>query len=136
MPAQPRRQRLEIEDSGDVTVVKFVDKRILDEQNIQAIAKQLFSLVEDLGRRKLLLNFTNVEYLSSAALGKLIRLNKKLKAAGGRLVLCNIRAQVYDVLETTKMDHLFDMRRQDDDNPKAGLAEALARLQPQPGGSE
>jgi anti-sigma B factor antagonist len=127
MPAA--RRRLEIEESGDVTVVKFTDRRILDEHNVQAIAKELSHLVEDLGRRKLLLNFTNVEYLSSAALGKLIRLNKKLKAVGGRLVLCNIRAEVYEILETTKMNHLFEMQRQDDADPVVGLAEALARLQ-------
>jgi anti-sigma B factor antagonist len=128
MPAQPRRRRLEIEDVDDVTVVTFMDRRILDEPNIQAIGKQLFSLVEDRDRHRLLLNLTNVEYLSSAALGKLIRLNKKLKAAGGRLVLCNIRAEVYDVLEITKMDHLFDMRRQEDENPQSGLADGLASL--------
>src|SRR5438445_12410142 len=87
--SQPRRRRLEVEDIGDVTVVNFTDKKILDEQNIQIIGEQLFSLVDEVGRRKILLNFGNVEYLSSAALGKLITLNKKLHAAGGRLVLCN-----------------------------------------------
>jgi len=132
MPIQPRRRRLEVEDIGDVTVVKFLDRRILDQDNVAAIGKQLFGLVEDLGRRKLLLNLANVEYLSSAALGKLIRLNKKLRAAGGRLVVCNIRAEVYDVLETTKMHHVFDMQRQDDAGAEVGLAEALARLNPPP----
>jgi anti-sigma B factor antagonist len=129
MQAQPRRRRLAIEDIGDVSVVKFLDKRILDEQNVEAIGKQLFGLVEERGRRKLLLNLTNVEYLSSAALGKLIRLNKKLKAADGRLILCNIRPEVYDVLETTKMDHLFDMAQQDTSGPEMGLTAALERLQ-------
>src|SRR5438874_1612969 len=85
MSAQPRRRRLEVEDIGDVTVVNFVDRKILDEQNIQIIGEQLFSLVDEVGRRKLLLNFSNVEYLSSAALGKLITLNKKLQAAGGAI---------------------------------------------------
>ena len=83
MSSQPRRRRLEVEDIGDVTVINFVDRKILDEQNIQVIGEQLFGLVDQDGRRKLLLNFGNVEYLSSAALGKLITLNKKLQAAGG-----------------------------------------------------
>ena len=69
-PQTPRRRRLEVEDIGDITVVNFVDKKILDEQNIQVIGEQLFSLVDELGRRKILLNFKNVEFLSSAALGK------------------------------------------------------------------
>src|SRR6266853_1975158 len=88
MSAQPKRRRLEVEDIGEVTVVNFTDKKILDEQNIQVIGEQLFSLVDELGRRKILLNFSNVEYLSSAALGKFITLNKKVQASGGKLVLC------------------------------------------------
>ena len=87
MSPQPRRRRLEVEDIGDITVVNFVDKKILDEQNIQVIGEQLFQLVDELGRRKVLLNFKNVEFLSSAALGKLITLNRKLQSAGVRFCI-------------------------------------------------
>jgi anti-sigma B factor antagonist len=105
--SQPRRRRLETVDLGDVTVVSFTDRKILDEQNIQNIGEQLFSLVDESGRKKLLLNFGNVEYMSSAALGKLITLNKKVQSAGGRLVLCNIDASIREVFEITKLDKLF-----------------------------
>jgi len=111
MSTQPRRRRLEVEDIGDVTVVSFTDRKILDEQNIQIIGEQLFSLVDELGRRKLLLNFGNVEYLSSAALGKLITLNKKLSGAGGKLILCNIHPQIYEVFEITKLNKLLNIRK-------------------------
>jgi anti-sigma B factor antagonist len=113
MTSQPRRRRLEVEDIGDVTVVNFTDRKILDEQNIQVIGEQLFSLVDEAGRRKILLNFGNVEYLSSAALGKLITLNKKLQAAGGRLILCNIDPQIYEVFEITKLNKLFNIQKEE-----------------------
>jgi len=113
MSTQPRRRRLEVEDIGDVTVINFVDKKILDEQNIQVIGEQLFSLVDQEGRRKLLLNFGNVEYLSSAALGKLITLNKKLQGVGGRLILCNIDPQIYEVFEITKLDRFFNIQKEE-----------------------
>ena len=113
MSSQPKRRRLEVEDIGDVSVVSFTDKKILDEQNIQVIGEQLFSLVDELGRKKLLLNFGNVEYLSSAALGKLITLNKKLQAAGGRLILCNIDPQIYEVFEITKLNKLFNIHKEE-----------------------
>lgn len=113
MSSQPRRRRLEVEPIGDVTVVNFVDRKILDEQNIQVIGDQLFSLVDQEGLRKLLLNFSNVEYLSSAALGKLITLNKKLQAAGGRLILCNIDPQIYEVFEITKLDKFFNIQKEE-----------------------
>jgi anti-sigma B factor antagonist len=110
MSSQPRRRRLEVEEIGEVTVVNFTDRKILDEQNIQAIGEQLFSLVDESGRRKVLLNFGNVEYLSSAALAKLITLNKKLQQVGGRLVLCNIDPSIYEVFEITKLNKLFSIQ--------------------------
>ncbi len=113
MSSQPRRRRLEVEDIGDVTVVNFVDRRILDEQNIQIIGEQLFSLVDEVGRRKILLNFGNVEFLSSAALGKLIALHKKLQAVGGRLILCNIDPEIYEVFEITRLDKFFNIQKEE-----------------------
>ncbi len=113
MSSPARRRRLEVEHIGDVTVVNFVDRKILDEQNIQTIGDQLFSLVDEEGWRKILLNFSNVEYLSSAALGKLITLNKKLQTAGGKLILCNIDPQIYEVFEITKLDRFFKIMKEE-----------------------
>lgn len=113
MSSPTRRRRLEVEPIGDITVVNFVDRKILDEQNIQIIGEQLFSLVDEENRRKILLNFSNVEYLSSAALGKLITLNKKLQQAGGKLILCNIDAQIYEVFEITKLDKFFKIMKEE-----------------------
>jgi anti-sigma B factor antagonist len=107
MTTQPRRKRLELEDVGEVTVVNFVDKKILDEQNIQIIGEQLFDLVDNQAKKKILLNFGNVEFLSSAALGKLITLNKKVQQAGGKLVMCKIAKEIQEVFEITKLDKLF-----------------------------
>src|SRR5436190_23929944 len=113
MSSQPRRRRLEVEDYGEVTVVNFIDRKILDEQNIQKIGEDLFSLVDELGRRKILLNFSNVEYLSSAALGKLITLNKKVNSSGGKLILCNIDPTIYEVFEITKLNKLFNIQKEE-----------------------
>ena len=110
MSSPTRRRRLEVEHIGDVTVVNFVDRKILDEQNIQIIGEQLFSLVDEEGWRKILLNFGNVEYLSSAALGKFITLNKKVQGAGGKLVMCNINEDIFEVFEITKLNKLFNIQ--------------------------
>lgn len=107
MTQPPRRRRLEVEDNGDIAVVNFVDKKILDEQNIQMIGDDLFRLVDELGRRKILLNFSKVEFLSSAALGKLITLNRKVQAVRGKLILCSIMPDIKEVFQITKLDKLF-----------------------------
>jgi anti-sigma B factor antagonist len=102
-----RRRRIEVEDVGGATVVSFTDRKILDEQNIQAVGEQLFGLVDEQGRKNLVLNFANVEYLSSAALGKLLTLRKKVQAVGGKLVLCAIDPGIREVFEITKLDKLL-----------------------------
>jgi len=100
-------QRLDIEEVGDVTIAKFIDKKILDENNIQIIGNQLFALVDEDARNKIILDFSNVEYLSSAALGKLITMEKKVKAAKGKLRLACIRPEIYEVFAITKLNRLF-----------------------------
>jgi anti-sigma B factor antagonist len=58
-----------------------------------------------------LLNFSNVEFLSSAALGKLITLDRKVKAAKGRLKMSNIRPEIFEVFQITKLNKVFDIRK-------------------------
>ena len=119
MTSQPRRRRLEWEDLGDVTVVTFTDKKILEEPAIQDLGDQLTSLVEEMGKRRLLLNFTQVESLSSAALGKLVTLNRKIKEAQGMLVLCGINANIMEVFEITKLNQIIDIRRDEQEGLQA-----------------
>ena len=109
------QRRLDIEEVNGVTVAKFTDKKILDESNIQMIGNQLFGLVDDDGRRKIVLDFSNVEYLSSAALGKLITMNNKVKDSGGTLRLCSIRPDIYEVFAITKLNKVFDIRSTQDE---------------------
>ena len=111
MSTPSRRSRLEVADHEDIAIVNFIDRKILDEQNIQKIGEDLFSLVDQYGRKKILLNFSKVEYLSSAALGKFISLNKKVATAGGKLVMCNINEDIFEVFEITRLDRLFNIQK-------------------------
>ena len=112
--------RITLSESGSVTVVNFNDRKILDEEMIQELGQDLFDLVERDNRQKIVLNFSNVEFLSSAALGKLITFEKKARRQKANLVLTNIRQEIYEVFAITKLDKLFDIK--DDE------ADALAVL--------
>ena len=105
--SQSKKKRIEVGEVGDVAVVEFIDKRILDEQNIQLIGEQLFDLVDNQNKRSILLNFSNVEYLSSAALGRLMSLHKKLQAVSGQLKLCNIKSNIEEAFKITKLDKIL-----------------------------
>jgi anti-sigma B factor antagonist len=108
MSTGPRRH-LRLETIDGVTVVSFVDTKIVTEENIQEVGDQLYSLVEKEGHKKLLLNFGNVQYLSSAALGKLINLKKKVGVVKGALKLCCIHPDLLEVFRITRLDQVFEI---------------------------
>jgi anti-sigma B factor antagonist len=111
-------QRIDVLKTGDVSVVRFRDRKILDEAAIQELGAELFALVEVDNRRAILLDFEGVEFLSSAALGKLITFDRKVKTAKGRVKICSLVPGILEVFQVTKLNKVFDIR------PDA--AEALA----------
>ena len=104
-------RRIDVSKLGDVTIVRFLDKKILDEAGILELGAELFGLVEQDNRKSLLLNFVGVEFLSSAALGKLITLDRKVKSNKVRMKMSNIRPEILEVFQITKLNKIFDIRK-------------------------
>ena len=98
---------LSVSHQKDIRIVEFTNNRILDEANIAEIGQGLTALVEEQAPPKLLLDFNTVDHLSSAALGMLINVNKKVRERNGQLRLANIKPQIYEVFVITKLNKLF-----------------------------
>ncbi len=96
-------------DNLDITHVEFTDRNILEESAIQQIGDEVTTLIESSSNPKILLDFKNVEHLSSAALGTLITINTKVRNKGGQLRLTNIDKQIYEVFVITKLNKLFQI---------------------------
>ncbi|MFT5423511.1 MAG: anti-sigma B factor antagonist [Phycisphaerales bacterium] len=107
--------RLRISQQGEVTQVEFLDRNILDEANIQAIGDEIGRLIDDTGSPKLLISFNNVDHLSSAALGALITINKRIADKSGSLRLADIDPQIYEVFTITRLDKLFQIHETSDE---------------------
>lgn len=105
-------KQIQAEDVDGVKVVRFIQERILDEADIQQLGEELYSFGEE---SALLLNFSEVRFLSSAALGKLIKLDKKIKQGGGKLVLSNIRPEIEEIFSITRLDRLFVIKESQDE---------------------
>ena len=101
--------RLRVSEEEGVTRIEFVDRNILDEANIQRIGEEIGEIVDAKTQPKLLISFSNVDHLSSAALGTLITINNKIRAKDGQLRLANIDAQIYEVFVITKLNKLFQI---------------------------
>jgi anti-sigma B factor antagonist len=94
----------------DIRIVEFTNNKILDEGNITDIGATLKSLIDEPGQPKLLLDFANVDHLSSAALGMLINVNNEIKKRDGMLRLANIKPQIFEVFVITKLNKLFKIK--------------------------
>jgi anti-anti-sigma factor len=110
MSLPPYYRWLEVEPVGDVTVVRFTTRTVLGNDAIDAIDGQLFGLVESSGCRGLVLNLANVESLSTAMVGRLVALQRRVETGGGRLVLCGLGpflVEIFKVLNFTQLAPIF-----------------------------
>ena len=98
-----------VRKQDSVSVVEFSDRKILEELSIREIEDELFALVGATPEIKLLLDFSNVEHLSSAALSMLINLQKEVKRCSGRMKLSDISPQIFEVFKITKLAKHFDI---------------------------
>ncbi len=101
---------------GDVGVVTLTDVRLTDLNMIEKTGKELTELVEKRYMVKMVLDFTKVKYLSSAALRQLIALKKRLDKEKGEVKLCSIAPEIMTVFKTTQLDRVFQI------HPDAGAA--------------
>jgi anti-anti-sigma factor len=106
---------LRVVKQNDVAVVRFATSRILDQSNVQELGEEFDSLLDEHNLDKLVLNFENVSYMSSAVMGKLVSLLKKIQAAGGQLKLCNIEESIYEIFEIMRFDKMFDICESEDE---------------------
>lgn len=80
----------------------------------EEIAQELVRLIDEAGSRTVLVNLSNVEYLSNAAMGVLLSFQKRLQSLRGRLHLCGLRAEVYDNVASRRLDRVFEIHGDED----------------------
>jgi anti-anti-sigma factor len=98
--------RIKVTSDGDLREVTFVDRKMLDPLNIHQMSTEMTGLIgEDV--KRLLLRCGDVEFMSSAALNAFILLNKRVMKSGGKLVLCEMRPEIYEVFSLTNLTSFF-----------------------------
>lgn len=99
----------------DVTVVDFQEARLLEAQQIEAIAKELYRLVDEMDVKKLILDFGKVQFLASAAIGVLMNLHKKSTAIKGTVIVCSLRKELMKVFEIMKLTKVLKFAANEDE---------------------
>jgi anti-sigma B factor antagonist len=91
----------------DATIVNFRAASLLDSLVIDAIARELYALVDEQAARKIVLDFSGLTFLASQAVGVLITLGKKADAIKGRVVICGMRDEIRRVFKIMNLRKLF-----------------------------
>ncbi len=101
---------ISVEYAGNATIVRFTDEKILEEKDIKALQDSIMPIIESAcGRINLVLDFGNVRFLSSAVLGLLIRISKRIYECEGQLRLCSISPKIYEIFKITRLTKTFDI---------------------------
>jgi len=97
-----------------ILIAYFQDIRIIDASRINALGQDLTNLLNASTNKKIILNFQNVNFMSSAMIGKLVLFNKQCKAAKVELRLCDINENVDDVFAMMKLGKVFHIDKDEE----------------------
>jgi anti-anti-sigma factor len=102
---QPRHY-FEWDNVGGIAVIRFTTSTLRDERIIRTVFDALDDLI-DSGQTKMVIAFTGLDVFASFAIGKLIKLNDRLAAADGRLVLCALTPIVAEIVDLMNLRRKF-----------------------------
>jgi anti-anti-sigma factor len=111
--ADRARSKLEVEEADGVTVVNILERSIVQENEIEQIGAELERLI-DKGKRNILLDFGQVKHMSSQAVGLLLQAQKRCKAGGGVLKVCNPNPEVAEIFKITNLPRVIEIHADGD----------------------
>lgn len=94
---------------GEVSVVDINGKITIGEGDV--LLREKVNELLDAGESRILLNLEKVKYMDSAGIGELVACYKRAKEKSGTVKLLNPSGKVYDLLQLTKLEEVFDTYR-------------------------
>jgi anti-sigma B factor antagonist len=99
--------KLSVRQVGDVAVIDAAGRMTLGEgsSDFRDKVRELATS----GRKQILLNLADVNYIDSSGIGELVSSFTTISAAGGSLKLLNLTKRVQDLLQITKLYTVFEI---------------------------
>lgn len=101
--------RITVNYADEATIATFTDEKILEERDVRELDEALSSLINEADGITLVLDFSKVRFMSSAVLGLLIKISKRIYERQGRLALCAIGPKIYEIFKITRLTKIFDI---------------------------
>ena len=105
--ADENKPFLKVRQEQGIVTVQFNDAQLLDEAHIMQVQTELMALVDAAERPLMLIDFHNVDQLSSACLGALLAVHKRVKEKKGQLRLANIQPKLMKIFQITLLDKVL-----------------------------
>jgi anti-sigma B factor antagonist len=103
-----------LEEMEGVLIARLVVARHPSQKQIDDIGRELLTLPERSGGM-ILLDLREVEFISSALLGKLIALHSECKTGKIDLRIYNVPPLIMDVIKISRLDFLFKIYDSEED---------------------
>ena len=87
-----------------ISIVRLLGR--LDSNTSPEFEERLFGVIED-GERSVVVDFEELDYISSAGLRVLLKAAKELKRSQGKIVLCSMKDYIKEVFEIAGFVSLF-----------------------------
>ena len=91
---------------GNVSVLDLSGKITIGEGDM-VLREKVHELL-DSGKTRILLNLEKISYMDSAGIGELVACYKRAREKGGTVRLLKPSGKVYDLLQLTKLEEVFD----------------------------
>ena len=95
-----------IEQRGTWAVLRLLEASLMDPAVIEALSLHVDKMLAE-GRTRLIIDFSEVQYISSSMVGVLVSARQSVARAGGKLVLAGLNARLRELLKITRMDKMF-----------------------------
>ena len=95
---------------GEIRIISIDEVRLVDEAALQQCYRAIVDVLDKTEESCVVLHFGRVTFMSSAALGMLIRVTKRCKQYKIALKLCSITPDIRQVFKITGLDKIFDIQ--------------------------
>jgi len=108
-------KHIRIERNTDALVVHFLDQRINADIAIASLGKELYAVADRPDCLRLVLSFSDVDFLSTTVLGTLVIMKKKMSEKKGVFRLCAMSENIRPIFKLTGLDRILDIRETEAD---------------------
>ena len=95
---------------GNPEITVFAVDGVVDSVNVTSFFQAITKLFNE-GSTKVVLDLSQVNYLSSGALSVIADAFRKADSLGGRMVICAVKESVHDLFLVVQFDRIIDFYR-------------------------